>query len=135
MGLAYTKWPANEVGLAIKNFGRGAGAPGRDGSARGGGDWASVFSVAAQIPAELWRSLGRYAGAHVYCEENEVVMADSSVVALHSVKSGRKQLALPGSYRVTDLVRNAEHAASCDAIEFELNAPETAVFLLEDPQG
>jgi len=135
LGLAYTKWAANEVGLAIKEFGRGAGAPGKDGSARGGGDWASVFSVAAQVPSELWRSLGRYAGAHVYCEENEVVMADNSVVALHSVKSGKKQLALPGSYRVTDLVRDAEHAADCSSIVFELNAPETAVFLLEDAQG
>lgn len=116
LGLAWTKWICPEVGLAIRDM----------------GGWTSVFSVAAQLPAELWRSLARYAGAHVYCEENEVVMADASVVALQSLKSGSKRLALPGPRRVTDLVRNKEVSAGCEAIEFELSGPETAVFRLDE---
>ena len=135
LGLAWTKWACNEVGLAIKEFGRGAGVADGGGEPRGAGDWASVFTVAAQLPADLWRSLGRHAGAHVYCEENEVVMADSSVVALHSVKSGTKRLSLPGRYRLTDVVRGTEHGADCSAAEFELCGPGTAVFLLEDTSG
>mgnify|MGYP003970235345 CR=1 FL=1 len=131
LGLAWTKWACNEMGLAIKSLGRGAGHPAGADDRRGPGDWASVFSVAAQLPADLWRSLARYAGAHVYCEENEVIMADSSVVALHSVKSGSKHLSLPGQYHVRDLVRDRDVVPDCDGIDFELHGPETAVFQLQ----
>ena len=131
LGLAWTKWMCNEVGLAIKEYGQGAGV-GDTGQDRGSGDWASVFTVAAQLPAELWRSLARHAGAHVYCETNEVVMADCSVVALHSLKSGRKKLSLPGNYRVTDLVRGRQVEVTDGVLEFELQAPETAVFRLDE---
>jgi len=115
LGMAWTKWGCNEMGLVTKDM----------------GDWHSVFTVAAQLPADLWRALARYAGAHVYCEENEVVMADASVVALHSLKSGTKRLALPGPRRVTDLVRGTEVAPPAESIEFELTGPETAVFRLD----
>ena len=63
--------------------------------------------------------------------DNDVVMADSSVVALHSVRSGHRQLALPGKFRVVDLISGEHFGRDIDAIEFDLDAPETRVFLLE----
>ncbi|MCC7263737.1 MAG: hypothetical protein IT369_14580 [Candidatus Latescibacteria bacterium] len=119
-----------QVGLAVKEFGLGAmghGAPG----ARGAGDYASVFSAAIQLPADLWRNLARYAGGHVYLEENDVFMAGSRVVAVHSLKSGRKHLRLPGPCRVRNLVTGELHAARAEQIEYELRAPETCLFELE----
>lgn len=129
LGLAWTKWQCNHVGLALKEFGRGAGTS--RGGARGPGDWASLFTVAVPLPARLWRSLARYAGAHVYCESNDIIMADSSVVALHSAQSGCKRLALPQPCRVLDVITGDEIGQGLEAIDFDLRAPETRVFRLE----
>ena len=130
LGMAWTKWQCNQVGLAIKEFGRGAAGGRKGDSPLGKGDYATIFSTAVPLPASLWRNIARYAGAHVYCEDNEVVMADSSIVALHSLKSGPKRLALPGTFHVHDLVTCAEYASQTNEIVFDLQAPETRVFLI-----
>ncbi|MFH1568630.1 MAG: hypothetical protein ABIL09_11590 [Gemmatimonadota bacterium] len=119
-----------QVGLAVKELGRGAAGSGAPGG-RGPGDYASVFTAAIQLPADLWRNLARYAGAHVYLEENDVLVADARVVGVHSLKSGRRRLRLPGSCRVRNLITGDRHGEPALEIEFELYAPETAVFGLE----
>ena len=95
-------------------------------------NYAAVFTIAVPLPPSLWRGIARFAGTHVYCEDNEVVLADNRVVALHSVKSGRKRLALPAKCRVVyDLVADQVYAHDTDEIVFEIKAPETRVFRLD----
>ncbi|MDP7235684.1 MAG: hypothetical protein QGI34_02990 [Candidatus Latescibacteria bacterium] len=94
-----------------------------------------MFTTAVPLPAGLWRGISRYAGAHVYCDDNEVVLADNSLVAMHSMKSGTKRLALPGNHKVTDLITGESFSDVTGLITFELNAPETRVFLLEAPES
>jgi hypothetical protein len=131
LGLAWAKGGHNNVGLAIKEFGRGAAGNAGAGGGPGEGDYAAVFTTALPLPADLWRDLARHAGAHVYTESNGVFLAGSSVMALHSLKSGRKTVSLPGSYRVTDLVSGELYADRASEIAFDLRAPETRVFLLQ----
>lgn len=132
LGLAWTKQGRNYSGLAVKTFGKGArGAVAGNAPELGPGDWASVFTTAVPIPAEVWRGLARFAGTHVYCETNDIVMADSSVVGLHSIQTGHKEIRLPGRYKVIDLISGERLADRADRIEFELEAPETRVFLLQ----
>ena len=50
----------------------------------------NVGDAYQQYGPALLRNLARYAGAHVYCETNDVLMADSSVVAIHSLKRKHK---------------------------------------------
>jgi hypothetical protein len=84
-----------------------------------------------QLPADLWRNLARYAGAHVYTESNDVIMADTSIVALHSLKSGTKRIVLPGKYRVRDVITGKQVARGVSEFTFDLRAPQTRIFLLE----
>lgn len=112
LGHAWTKMGKTASGLAVKEL---------DG-------WTSVFTTAAPLPAALWRNLARAAGAHVYSEENDVLLAGNGVVAVHSLKSGPRRIRLPGRYRVTDLAAGGVVSASTDEIRFELKAPETRVF-------
>ena len=98
----------------------------------GEGDYAAVFTTAVPLAADLWRAIARYAGAHVYTDTNDIVLADSSVVALHSLKSGPRVLTLPGARRVTDLVTGDRVAERTEQIEFDLDAPGTGVFLLQE---
>lgn len=117
LGIAWTKQGRNHVGLACKTM---------DG-------WSSVFTAAAPLPAALWRNLARFAGLHVYTEENDILLADGAIVALHSLKSGPRRIALPGRFDVTDVVTGSSIGRELEAITFDLRAPETRVFRLVQP--
>lgn len=112
LGEALTKQGRNASGLALKEM----------------EGWTSVFTTVLPLPADLWRELARAAGAHIYSEENDIILADSSVVALHSLKPGTKLIRLPTTSAVTDLVTGRRVAARTRKIQFTLDSPSTRVF-------
>jgi xanthine/CO dehydrogenase XdhC/CoxF family maturation factor len=123
LGLAWTKNGDTIPGLAVKEMGTG---PGR---------YHSVFTSAVPLPAGLWRNAARWAGAHVYSDSGDVLMADSTIVALHSLQSGDKAIALPGEYTVWDVVTGGLVGRRLREIHFRMEAPETRVFRLETIAG
>ncbi len=119
LGLARTKAGRNESGLSLKEM----------------DDWKSIFTFAGPLPSNLWRNLASYSGTHVYSELNDVVLADSTMVALHSIQSGEKVLKLPVPAQVTDLVTGMLVDQSTDTIKFMLQAPETRVFRIQEQKS
>ena len=115
LGEAWTKGGRVAAGLATKDMGQ----------------WHSVFTTAVPIPADLWRGLARFAGAHIYCESNDVLLADATVVALHSAQSGQKRIALPGRSTVRDLESGRVVGRNRNSISFRVTAPATRVFRIE----
>jgi hypothetical protein len=128
LGLAWTKQGRTVSGLAVKTLGRGARGAAADGGDFGPGDWASVFTTAVPLPAELWRGLARYAGAHVYSETNDIVLADRTIVALHGLRPGERVLRLPHSSEVHDVISGKRLAERTTEIRFTLDGPATRVF-------
>jgi len=124
LGMAWTKRNQREVGLAVKEFGQGVAA------GAGPGDYAAVFTTSVPLPTELWRGLARYAGAHVYTDTNDVLVASRHIVALHSLKPGPRRIALPEICDVIDVISGKPFATSVAEIRFDLKAPETRVFRL-----
>ena len=114
LGLAWAKQGKNYSGLSVKAM----------------EGWTSVFTTAVPIPANLWRNLARFAGAHVYCESNDILLADGTVVALHSIQSGEKAICLPETCAVEDVISGQRLDERTNAIRFTLEAPETRVFRL-----
>jgi len=129
LGLAWTKQGKSYRGLSLITFGRGAKAV-AGATPLGAGDYAAVFTTAVPLPADLWRNLARYAGAHVYSTTNDILLADRTIVALHSLQSGPKRIDLPGTYTVYDVITGKLVAGKAHAITFNLHAPETRVFRL-----
>lgn len=132
LGLAWTKGGHSDVGMAWKEFGKGARGANHTSVSLGAGDYAALFMTAVQLPADLWRNIARHAGTHVYCESNDILMANQVMVALHSLKGGEKRIALPGSFRVRDVVSGEEYSPEASEIVFHLDPPETRVFKLEE---
>ena len=61
-----------------------------------------------------------------------VLLADSGIVALHTLKSGLRRIALPRPHRVTDLI-TGDLVSPCTAeIYINLDAPTTCVYRLEE---
>ena len=133
LGWAWSKFGGDDTGLALKSFGRGARGENAPKARLAKGDYAALFTTAVPLPPALWRGIARFAGAHVYIEENDVLLADSSVVAVHSLKGGPRLIRLPSPRRVTDLITGRKISVRTDGIRVRLSAPDTRMFLLDDP--
>ena len=130
LGDAVFSFYINTAGLVLKEFGRGARGNGRGGR-RGADDYGVIFSGALPLPAQLLRSLARYGGCNVWCENDAVVSASDSIVAVHTTEKGPLRLQLPRRYgRVVDAVSGREVGRRIDRVELRPRPPETRVFLL-----
>lgn len=100
-------------GLAVKGF----------------AEWSSVYSAAPNLPAPLLRGIARYAGAHLYNEEGDVLYATRDLLAVHTTSGGRRVFRLPRRVEtVTDLLEPREVARDTDRFEVQLEAASTALY-------
>lgn len=67
------------------------------------GEWRSVYLAMLNFGPGLFRNLARFAGAHVWCETDDVLYANRSLLCLHTASGGEKRVALPAPAVVTDL--------------------------------
>ena len=117
LGHAWTKLGRNLAGLAVKER-----------QAADGSKWTSVFTSTPGLPAGFWRNAARVAGAHVWCETDDLVFADSSLVAIHSAAGGPRKLLLPRDCDVVDVVSGQTIARQVRDIKLDMQGPETRVF-------
>ena len=122
LGRAWTRQGRNLPGLAVKSMGDGDAA------------WHSVFTTTVPMPAAFWRGATRLAGGHVYCESDDVLMADNSCVALHCVSNGEKRLRLPAARDVFDTVERTPVEKEMTDLRFTARGPTTRVFTLSLPE-
>lgn len=115
LGVATLTWSLNRSGLFVKDHGTHKVA----------------WTAAVPMPAALLRELARWGGCHVWCDDDAVVLASDSVVALHSGKPGRHVIRLPAKRRVHDALQGREMGAT-DRIELDLAPPETRIFRMEN---
>ena len=137
LGLGIYNNGANDTALAVKEMGRGARGNGsdrrgRDSSGRGPGDWASVYSSAPNLPANLLRGLARYAGCHVYCDSGDQILADRNFVVLHTAAGGPVTIRLPEPTPVWDVFARRQLGDGIDAINVELEPASTTFYHLGD---
>jgi hypothetical protein len=66
-------------------------------------EWSSVFVGATTISTGVLRAVARAAGAHVWLESDDVLIAGSDFVAVHASTEGQKELLLPAGVPATDL--------------------------------
>lgn len=112
LGSATTFWGVNKPGLILKETSA----------------CRMVWSVALPLPANLLRECCRYAGGHIWCEEDDVVLASDTVAALHSVKAGPRTLHLPTARPVWDLLNGRKLGVTVTRIDMTILPPETRLF-------
>jgi hypothetical protein len=116
LGSAVTFWEINKPGLILKES----------------SDCKMVWSIAAPLPADLLRECCRYGGGHIWCEEDDVVLASDTVAAIHSVKAGPRTLCLPSPRPVWDLLSGEKLGDAMSRIEVMVAPPETRLFYFGD---
>jgi hypothetical protein len=90
--------------------------------------WASVFCGGLQVSAEVLRELARDAGAHVYCETNDVINGCPGFLSIHATTAGEKTLLFPSPVRLRDLVSGETLHVPTRNHRITLRAGETRLF-------
>jgi len=116
LGMATTFWELNRPGLFV-----------RDVDQDGKRAYSVAWSVAVPLPANLLRELARHGGCHIWCEDDDVILASETVAALHSIKPGSRVLKLPTARTVWDLL-TGERVGTMAEIPVDIEPPETRLF-------
>jgi hypothetical protein len=112
LGAATTFWGINKPGLILKET----------------DECKMMWSIAAPLPANLLRECCRHAGSHIWCEEDDVILASETLAAIHSVKAGPRTLHLPTPRTVWDLLSGQKLGDEMTRIDLEITPPETRLF-------
>jgi hypothetical protein len=125
------QWPSarDGAGLVMREFGRGAAGNGREGP-RQASDYATVFTCAVPLPADLLRELARYSGTHVYSETEALIFADSCTLTHHSVRPGERRIELPEAVDVWDVIAREKVGSETEQIVVTVDPPQTRMFYL-----
>ena len=115
LGEATTYWGINRPGLFVKDF---------------DGGYKIAWSVAVPLPGNLLRVLARYGGCHVWCEDDDVILASDTVAAVHSIKAGQRTLKFPSARNVWDMLSGEKIGSGLKEITVDMNPPETKIFYL-----
>ncbi|MGD0094467.1 MAG: hypothetical protein ABSE73_31550 [Planctomycetota bacterium] len=93
--------------------------------------WKSVYLAMLNFGPELFRNLARFAGVHVWCESNDVLYANRSLLCLHTASAGRKRIVLPAPAVLSDLWTGEQSDGRVTEIEPDLPRFRTKVWRME----
>ena len=92
-------------------------------------EWNSVYIAAPNIPAPVLRGIAKYAGVHLYSEDGDVLYANKQLLAVHTIRGGKRTLRLPESVEVVyDLFERKIIAENTDTLKVELPKRSTSFY-------
>jgi hypothetical protein len=97
------------------------------------GAWRSVYCGSPLLPASVLRTIFSQTGVHIYCDSGDNTSANAGWVSLHAASAGRKKVRLPQPSPVYDVFNAKSLGAKVEEFEVEMNAGQTALFMLSAP--
>ena len=94
--------------------------------------WISIYTLNPVLPAGFLRSLARYAGVHLYNEQNDTLYASRSYLTLAADRAGRRRIQLPRRADVFDPFTGQRLWHGVSAFERDFQAKETVIWRLAD---
>ncbi len=79
-------------------------------------DWNSVFCGETVLTRELLHGLCRFAGVHIYSDQDDILTAGNGWISIHTQHDGKRSLRFPVNSSVYDLVK--DHMVAKDVNEY-----------------
>ncbi len=95
-------------------------------------EWTSVFLGVPNAPSCLLRNLARFAGCHIYNDQDAVIDANSHFLAIHTASGGMKTIRLPHRTDVYDAFSERMIARNTAEFTDELPPYGGRLYLLGD---
>jgi hypothetical protein len=90
----------------------------------------NVYSALSPLPHQLWRSLARRAGVHIYCEGPGAFYVDSRFVARQTVHEEQCEIYMPFDCEVEELFDGGVYTTRDKVIRYQAKRGETKLFLI-----
>lgn len=106
---------------------------------RNNSKYISVYSAVPNVSAEILRDVCKNAGVHLYSEDkSDVIETSKDYIAIHSVKGGKKNIALPknitsddkNEIKIYDVFSKKNIAVKNNQFSFEMEDNDTKLFRL-----
>jgi len=93
-------------------------------------DWTSIFIGAPNVPSSILRNIARYAGCHIYCDDDDIVYASKYFLSVHASKGGYKKIQLPRKSDVYDVFDEKLIAKDVKEFTCQLQQYDTRLYFL-----
>ncbi len=93
-------------------------------------EWTSVFSAAPNLPSSLLRSIARFAGCHIYSDQDDIVYANSHFLCVHTDRGGTRTIRLPSPTEVYDAFTEHLVARRTSVFTDRFATPDTKLYFL-----
>ena len=80
---------------------------------------------------QLFRNLAEFAGAHVWCDSDDVIYANRSLLCLHTASAGDKTIRLPAPAVATDLWTGQSTGSPVDSLTVPMPPYRTRMWRTE----
>lgn len=84
------------------------------------GDWHSIYSAAPLLPWPLLRNIARFAGAHVFDDDGDMVWGNDGFLAVYAQHDGRRIIRFPHPADIRDAYTGELLGRAVDALELEM---------------
>ena len=91
----------------------------------------SIFYGAKLIDRAVLRAIARFAGAHVYSADEDVLFVGKNYITHHAASGGLKTLSLPYPAKVTEVYEGKTYAECAKEFSFDSYFGETKMFRIE----
>ena len=91
----------------------------------------SVFYGSKSIRSDVIREIAKYAGVHIYTEDEDVFFANRNYITFHASVSGNKTVKLPRTCDVYEVYEGKCYGKNVSEISFDILVGETKMFRLK----
>lgn len=94
--------------------------------------YTSVFYGSKSVKSDVFRALAKYAGAHIYCDSDDVTYICRNYITFHASSSGKKTLDFGRKVDVYEIYEKKYYAKGVESLTFDTYLGETKMFRLTE---
>ena len=88
----------------------------------------SIYCASKYLGSDVVREIARYAGCHIYMDNDDVLYANQNYITIHAQASGQKVIKLPKKASAYELYEKRYYSELSDEIVFDMVKGETKMF-------
>lgn len=95
--------------------------------------YTSVYYGSKVLQADFVREIAKYAGVHIYSDEDDVLYVGNGLLTIHASYSGKHKITLPSDYRLIDAYEGKDYGLT-NVLELQMKLGETLSFYINEKE-
>ncbi len=93
-------------------------------------NWTSLYVSSLGVPSDVLRALSENAGCHIYDRDDDIIYASRHFLAIHTMRAGKRHIALPAISDIYDLFEQKIVARTVDSFDVDIPAKSPRLYYL-----